>query len=263
MVGTQPGHAEGDARSSHVVRGAVRPARGRRRCRHHPARPAEDERHQRPGAGRAASRGGRGRPSATTSRPWSSTAASGSSPPATTSRRWPSCPTPTWSTHLELGAVGGDRRRAHPQAGRRRRHRLRAGRRVRARPGRRRAHRRRRRDLRPARGPARHHPRRRRHPAPEPARRPQPGQGHHLHRPLREGRRGAGHRPRRPARAGRRRLRRGRAPGPRQFATAASYAVRAAKEAIDRGLEVDLETGLEIERLQFAGSSPPRTAPSG
>ena len=38
-----------------------------------------------------------------------------------------------------------------------------------------------------------------------------------------------------------------------QFTTAASYAVRAAKEAIDRGLEVDLETGLEIERLQFAG----------
>ena len=38
-----------------------------------------------------------------------------------------------------------------------------------------------------------------------------------------------------------------------QFTGAASYAVRAAKEAIDRGLEVDLETGLEIERLQFAG----------
>ncbi len=38
----------------------------------------------------------------------------------------------------------------------------------------------------------------------------------------------------------------------RQFANAASYAVRAAKEAIDRGLEVDLDTGLEIERQQFA-----------
>jgi enoyl-CoA hydratase/carnithine racemase len=37
-----------------------------------------------------------------------------------------------------------------------------------------------------------------------------------------------------------------------QFVGAASYAVRAAKEAIDRGLEVDLETGLEIERQQFA-----------
>jgi enoyl-CoA hydratase/carnithine racemase len=28
--------------------------------------------------------------------------------------------------------------------------------------------------------------------------------------------------------------------------------VRAAKECIDRGLETDLETGLEIERQQFA-----------
>lgn len=37
-----------------------------------------------------------------------------------------------------------------------------------------------------------------------------------------------------------------------QFVGAASYAVRSAKEAIDRGLEVDLETGLEIERQQFA-----------
>ena len=31
-----------------------------------------------------------------------------------------------------------------------------------------------------------------------------------------------------------------------------SYAVRAAKAAIDRGLEVDLDTGLEIERQHFA-----------
>jgi enoyl-CoA hydratase/carnithine racemase len=38
----------------------------------------------------------------------------------------------------------------------------------------------------------------------------------------------------------------------KQFAGAASYALRAAKEAVDRGLEVDLETGLEIERQQFA-----------
>jgi enoyl-CoA hydratase/carnithine racemase len=38
-----------------------------------------------------------------------------------------------------------------------------------------------------------------------------------------------------------------------RFADAASYALRAAKESIDRGLEVDLETGLEIERQQFAG----------
>lgn len=31
-----------------------------------------------------------------------------------------------------------------------------------------------------------------------------------------------------------------------------AYALRAAKEAIDRGLEVDLETGLQIERMLFA-----------
>lgn len=37
-----------------------------------------------------------------------------------------------------------------------------------------------------------------------------------------------------------------------QFATAAPWALRAAKESVDRGLEVDLETGLEIERQQFA-----------
>ena len=38
----------------------------------------------------------------------------------------------------------------------------------------------------------------------------------------------------------------------RQFTKAAAYALRAAKESIDRGLEVDLETGLELERVQFA-----------
>ena len=32
-----------------------------------------------------------------------------------------------------------------------------------------------------------------------------------------------------------------------------AYALRAAKEAVDRGLESDLDTGLEIERLQFSG----------
>jgi enoyl-CoA hydratase/carnithine racemase len=37
-----------------------------------------------------------------------------------------------------------------------------------------------------------------------------------------------------------------------QFTGAATYALRAAKEAVDRGLEVDLDTGLEIERQQFA-----------
>ena len=37
-----------------------------------------------------------------------------------------------------------------------------------------------------------------------------------------------------------------------QFAQAATFALRAAKEAIDRGSETDLLTGLEIERQQFA-----------
>src|SRR5512135_1047480 len=32
-----------------------------------------------------------------------------------------------------------------------------------------------------------------------------------------------------------------------------AYALRAAKEAVDRGIEVDLATGLEIERMLFAG----------
>ncbi|MGH3331720.1 MAG: enoyl-CoA hydratase/isomerase family protein [Nocardioidaceae bacterium] len=38
----------------------------------------------------------------------------------------------------------------------------------------------------------------------------------------------------------------------KQFTAAPTLAIRAAKESIDRGLEVDLETGLEIERQQFA-----------
>jgi enoyl-CoA hydratase/carnithine racemase len=37
-----------------------------------------------------------------------------------------------------------------------------------------------------------------------------------------------------------------------QFSRAAALALRAAKEAIDNGLGVDLQTGLEIERQQFA-----------
>jgi enoyl-CoA hydratase len=38
-----------------------------------------------------------------------------------------------------------------------------------------------------------------------------------------------------------------------QFRSGPAYALRAAKEAVDSGLGVGLETGLEIERQQFAG----------
>ncbi|MBA2638872.1 MAG: enoyl-CoA hydratase/isomerase family protein [Nocardioidaceae bacterium] len=38
-----------------------------------------------------------------------------------------------------------------------------------------------------------------------------------------------------------------------RFANGPAFALRAAKEAIDRGLETDLETGLEIERQAFSG----------
>lgn len=37
------------------------------------------------------------------------------------------------------------------------------------------------------------------------------------------------------------------------FVGGPAYALRAAKEAIDRGIEADLETGLQIERMLFAG----------
>ncbi|MDA0635325.1 enoyl-CoA hydratase-related protein [Nonomuraea sp. MCN248] len=37
------------------------------------------------------------------------------------------------------------------------------------------------------------------------------------------------------------------------FTGGPAIALRAAKQAVDRGLEVDLDTGLEIERLQFSG----------
>ncbi|TWG99579.1 enoyl-CoA hydratase/carnithine racemase [Nocardioides sp. J9] len=37
-----------------------------------------------------------------------------------------------------------------------------------------------------------------------------------------------------------------------KFATAAPYALRAIKESVDRGLEVDIETGLQIERQHFS-----------
>jgi enoyl-CoA hydratase/carnithine racemase len=38
-----------------------------------------------------------------------------------------------------------------------------------------------------------------------------------------------------------------------QFRHGATYALRAAKESIDQGIEVDLVTGLAVERQQFAG----------
>jgi enoyl-CoA hydratase/carnithine racemase len=38
-----------------------------------------------------------------------------------------------------------------------------------------------------------------------------------------------------------------------RYATGPAIALRAAKQAIDEGLEADLDTGLEIERLNFAG----------
>ena len=37
-----------------------------------------------------------------------------------------------------------------------------------------------------------------------------------------------------------------------RYAAGPALALRAAKQAVDRGLEVDLATGLEMERLQFA-----------
>jgi enoyl-CoA hydratase/carnithine racemase len=38
----------------------------------------------------------------------------------------------------------------------------------------------------------------------------------------------------------------------RRYVGGPAYALRAAKESIDRGLEADLDTGLEIERMQFS-----------
>ena len=48
-----------------------------------------------------------------------------------------------------------------------------------------------------------------------------------------------------------------------QFAAGPAVALRAAKQAIDEGLEVDLGTGLEIERLHFAGMFATEDAKTG
>lgn len=47
------------------------------------------------------------------------------------------------------------------------------------------------------------------------------------------------------------------------FVTGPTQALRAAKESIDRGLEVDLQTGLDIEAQQFAGLFATRDQKSG
>ena len=86
----------------------------------------------------------------------------------------------------------------------------------------------------------------------DPAGRAERRQGPDLHRPVRQGRRGA-------ARSGwstrwfpAAAVYDEAVAWAQQFAAGPAYALRAAKETIDRGLEVDLETGLEIERQQFA-----------
>ena len=170
----------------------VRPTRGRRRRRHDPPRPAEDERPQPAGAG-GDPRRGRARPTerddvrAVVVYGGEKVFAAG----ADVKEMAEHVATPTWSSAPAGLQSGVHRGRPDPQAGRRRGHRLRARRRLRARALRRRPDRRRQRHARPAGDPARHHPRRRRHPAAGPPGRPEPRQGPDLHRPLRQGRRGA------------------------------------------------------------------------
>jgi enoyl-CoA hydratase/carnithine racemase len=48
-----------------------------------------------------------------------------------------------------------------------------------------------------------------------------------------------------------------------RYTTGPALALRAAKQAIDTGLEVDLNTGLEVERVQFAGLFATEDARSG
>jgi enoyl-CoA hydratase/carnithine racemase len=48
-----------------------------------------------------------------------------------------------------------------------------------------------------------------------------------------------------------------------RYTTGPALALRAAKQAIDTGLEVDLNTGLEVERVQFAGMFATEDAQNG
>src|SRR5208282_3981471 len=111
--------------------------------------------------------------------------------------------------------------------------------------------RRRERQVRRARDPARRHSRAGRHPAAAQADRPGPGQEPHLHRKVRR-RRGA-------LRIGLvdqvvpdAEVYRAATTLAGQFVSGPALALRAAKEAIDTGLDLSLDAGLEIERLHFA-----------
>ena len=48
-----------------------------------------------------------------------------------------------------------------------------------------------------------------------------------------------------------------------RYARGPAVALRAAKQAIDEGLDADLDTGLEIERLHFAGLFATQDAATG
>ncbi len=192
------------ARARRRPDGGVRTSRGRRWGRDDPAGPAEDERAERGHAGGAPGGGprrGRGR----------------RDPGGRDLRRRAGLRGRRGRQgdgRHDLRRDGGTVRpaavlvhggRAHPEAGHRRDHGLRARRRLRARDVRRLPGLRRRRATRPARDRPRHHPRRRRDAAAAPPRRAREGQGADLLRPLRRRAGVARDRPRRPRRPGRRR----------------------------------------------------------
>ena len=159
------------------------------------------------------------------------------------------------------GAAGLLHRRGpHPQAGRRGRHRLRAGRRLRARAVRRLPDRRRQREARPAGDPARPDPGRGRHPAPVPAGRPVQGQGPDLHRPHGQGRRGADPGPGGPGGAGRRGVRRRRTPGPRSWRRGRRSRCAPPRSASTRAWRPTSTPGSRSNGTGSRACSPPRTA---